>query len=55
MDELIHAINGLSFWIATLCGIQWLHLLFKDTSGSGRLEKIEKAIRDLISEIRLRR
>ena len=52
MDELVRAINNLSGWVAILCMIQFFHLLFKDTSGSGRLEKIEKAIRDLIVAIR---
>lgn len=54
MDELIYVMKALTESIWLLCIIQFLHL-FKDTSGSGRLEKIEKAIRDLISEIRLKR
>lgn len=52
MEEIVHAINDLSGWVAVLCLIQTFHLLFKDNSGSYRLGKIEKAIENLISVVK---
>lgn len=52
MEEIVHAINDLSGWVAVLCLIQTFHLLFKDNSGSYRLGKIEKAIENLISLVK---
>ncbi|MCM1235745.1 MAG: hypothetical protein NC489_37090 [Ruminococcus flavefaciens] len=51
MEELVQAINNLTGWVAVLCLIQVFHLLFKDTSGSYRLGKIEDTIKHLTSII----
>lgn len=47
MEQLVIAIDNLTFMVGVLCLIEFLHLVFKDNSGSWRLKKIEEAIKDL--------